>query len=519
MRKCLWLFLFTLWSLAASAQTTTVTATVVDSDTTVWANANVTWRYSGVAPGTTLTDTRSGQSISTTSGSLTLNSSGAMSLAGIVPTQYINPKVTGLSFTVCTPFNVPNCYTSAAVSVGIASPQNVSSTINAAILAPRISGGVTAQAYADVEVQAINGNQYYNVILKQIRSYQDGVWTALGAGSSVSILVTDPPYNAKCDGDGAGAGTDDTAALQAALDHGGVINLPPTIGDPLFIFPVCNFSGNLQVPLNATLQGNGSGLYWTGTSGVGLTLNAGAYLINGYIQATFTGGPITGIESTSSVHISGWSSWGPPSGNVSWISYNASKIQESFIDGLTTDGPVIMSQDLAIPGLAGMVHISNSNIGSSPRAAYPAMLSIDPATSGVWSFTSVWIYSTSTSNTACAICVTNSTTGQSPIIQFNNVKVKTLNTYTGSLLKTSQTGIGALPPWIAGSIDTSDFAAGTLFSGNWLGQLQVGATTYRGNAAIPTYRCLTAGVVLPAGSITTDSTKCGSSTLTGDTSN
>ena len=192
MKKILVFMILAAIPAAAAAQDTTVTATVTDSDGTAWANGTVTWEYvtkdedRGV-----LTDSRTGQTISPEEGTLTLNGSGAMSLSGIVPTQYVFGPSSGVSFRVCPGLTSPVCYTTAAISIGTSTPQDISTQINAAIKPPRITGGAGAQAYADVEVAIFNGNQYYNVTSGQNRCYVGGAWGGCGGTGTFTALTQD----------------------------------------------------------------------------------------------------------------------------------------------------------------------------------------------------------------------------------------------------------------------------------------------------------------------------------------
>jgi hypothetical protein len=88
--------------------------------------------------------------------------------------------------------------------------------------------------------------------------------TVVGLGAACPF-ITDPPYSAACD-----ASTDDSAAVQSAMDQNGCIQLPvTTIGSGL---QQCNIGTGLLVN-NQSLQilGNGSELDYTGT-GLGFSI-------------------------------------------------------------------------------------------------------------------------------------------------------------------------------------------------------------------------------------------------------
>ena len=165
---------------ALSQGTVTVTATITDSQGTVWTNAACTAIYAIPAGVNHITNTVTGQGISPTSIPCTANSSGHFSIT-IVSTTNIGPPISGTTFTVCA--NLPNaqCYTTSPINIG-ASTQDVSAQITATIPPPTIAGVLIPQAYADSEVNQSVATEYLRITDNTLRCYT-GTWGACGAGS------------------------------------------------------------------------------------------------------------------------------------------------------------------------------------------------------------------------------------------------------------------------------------------------------------------------------------------------
>jgi len=74
-----------------------------------------------------------------------------------------------------------------------------------------------------------------------------------------SVWITDPPYDAACD-----AHTDDTAAIQAAINSGKIVNFPMSRYSAL---QQCNYATTLTIPAQTVrIEGNDSELNYTGTT-------------------------------------------------------------------------------------------------------------------------------------------------------------------------------------------------------------------------------------------------------------
>ena len=176
----------------ASRAQTAVTATVVDSDGTAWANGTWSAEYAGVPNySAAVLNALTGQWISPNPVTGSLNGSGALSV-NLVPTQYVfGPSRAagnspGVIFTVCPQIRGGACYQTAPIVIS-GSSQSVGAQINAVIQAPRVFGlSATAEAYADAEVSALAGNMYLNLTSGTLRCYTSS-WAACSSGGSGSV--------------------------------------------------------------------------------------------------------------------------------------------------------------------------------------------------------------------------------------------------------------------------------------------------------------------------------------------
>lgn len=170
--------------IGASAQLTTTTATVQDSDGTVWANGTYTVVYQNSVGGS---PSIAGQPVCTLmsvscsgppqrSGSL--NSSGQFSFT-LGDTALINPTGATWKFTICPNVTSPTCGT---VSVPVTGgSQSVSTQINAAISPPRVTGVGVPSAYADVEVSSATYTIYFRLSDSTFRCWNGSAWAACGS--------------------------------------------------------------------------------------------------------------------------------------------------------------------------------------------------------------------------------------------------------------------------------------------------------------------------------------------------
>jgi hypothetical protein len=161
-----------------------VTATVVDSDSTTWTNG--TWSaklinpYPNIAP--TYIDT--GLPVTTIVNKTALSGSGALS-ATMANNAAINPANTTWSFTIC-PNASFNCTTLAPITLA-GSSQNISSQISGQIIAPRIAAlGPNVYAYNTTEILAapVPGASFFDTSTFQPMVWNTTAWVALTTGGA-----------------------------------------------------------------------------------------------------------------------------------------------------------------------------------------------------------------------------------------------------------------------------------------------------------------------------------------------
>ena len=183
-----------LGSACASAQYTTVTATVVDSDGTVWANAPYSFNFQpGYNESNPANYTYNGAALNAAhlSGSGTANGSGVISFS-VYQSTLLKPIPSSYNLTVC-PNASGKCATiNFSTSSGSVS---LSSQINAAIAAPRFQAVSGAYGYADTEaiLKLIPGSTYWNVTTSSQRCYTGSTWGACGSGGGGNLSGTLTP--------------------------------------------------------------------------------------------------------------------------------------------------------------------------------------------------------------------------------------------------------------------------------------------------------------------------------------
>jgi hypothetical protein len=164
----------------AQGQTTTVTAAVVDSDSTPWVNATCTTILQAKQtqfPPVTPYRTDTGNPVPTAP-VCAIDGSGNLT-STLTDVAFIMPANSTWQFTICPAVFQPKC---GVVNIPVTgASENVSSQLTAGIPAPRIGGGFGQFAYADVEVLAIPNNSYYNTVSAAIRCY-GASWGACGTG-------------------------------------------------------------------------------------------------------------------------------------------------------------------------------------------------------------------------------------------------------------------------------------------------------------------------------------------------
>src|ERR1700693_5152744 len=139
------ILLYALLASSAFASTTTVTATLTDSDSTTWANCS--WSATLVSPrgGPTI----SGAPVALTFASGTCDSSGALSTT-LTNTTSLDQSGATWTFTLQPNASVGPNTISTAVS---GASESLSAILSAGLTAPRFKASVYAYGYADIEVQ------------------------------------------------------------------------------------------------------------------------------------------------------------------------------------------------------------------------------------------------------------------------------------------------------------------------------------------------------------------------------
>lgn len=184
-------FLLAVCFLSATAlwsQTTTVSFTVVDSDTTVWANGN--WKLEFV-PNFNYPNTASYNQNGTPLSNSTLYQNGVLNGSGVGSfTTYDSTTITPVGsqwkLTMCPNSSAPcGIYTFATAGPTM----NISSALTAIIPAPRFQASYPSYGYADLEAipTSVPGSTYYNVTSQCQRYYNTLALTwscASGGGGS-----------------------------------------------------------------------------------------------------------------------------------------------------------------------------------------------------------------------------------------------------------------------------------------------------------------------------------------------
>lgn len=186
MKKWILAILLLLGGSISFAQTATVSATVVDSDSTAWANGtwNLQFLPNNDNPNINIYNQNGVPLLPTVMfQSGTLNSGGAFSFSA-----YVNPTITPLGsswkVTVCPHASAP-CG-SYIFTISSTSPLDISSALTAVIPAPRFQARSGTYGYIDAEatLSISTGATYWNVTTTAQRCYTGSVWGNCGSGGS-----------------------------------------------------------------------------------------------------------------------------------------------------------------------------------------------------------------------------------------------------------------------------------------------------------------------------------------------
>ena len=166
------------------AQTTTVTATVTDSDSTLWANGTVSVQFVPNPLRPSLNVYRiNGAPLSSAvimQGPISLGSGGNFSVTVYNNTQ-VTPSGSQWQFTVC-PNAISKCGSVTTAVSG--SGQSITTLVDAAIPAPRFPAVAGSYGYADVETILTTpvGGTYWNVTSACQKYYNGSSWGCVSSG-------------------------------------------------------------------------------------------------------------------------------------------------------------------------------------------------------------------------------------------------------------------------------------------------------------------------------------------------
>lgn len=169
-------------SVVFSQNLTTLTGTVIDSDSQAWDYA--TWTANIVVPG------GGGNAVFTSGGIVPSSYSGILSNAGAITGYVANgsamtPPNTMWSFTVCPLVSSP-CQTIPAIYI-YGSTVNIGTYISSMISAPRIQSAKLSYAYNAAEiVNMVQGNGYINTNTGTNYFWNGTAWASLGSGGGLS---------------------------------------------------------------------------------------------------------------------------------------------------------------------------------------------------------------------------------------------------------------------------------------------------------------------------------------------
>jgi hypothetical protein len=181
--KWLLAFVLLLCTLPLQAQQITVTGNATDSDGQQWIGG--TYQITLVRPGglPNFYCTSTGTNFPASFGG-TLDGTGSFSVQ-LTTTACIVPTGSLWKFQICP--NVTNA-ACGVIEIPVTASGSISSQINAAILAPRVTGGPGIHAYNDTEVAAFSPNTYFNVISQQNRCYSTSWSVCTGGGGGGATL-------------------------------------------------------------------------------------------------------------------------------------------------------------------------------------------------------------------------------------------------------------------------------------------------------------------------------------------
>lgn len=221
------------------AQTTVVSGTVTDSDSTLWAYGTIQVAFVPNPNNPNVSAYRiNGAPLSPTvlyQGPLSLGAGGAFSVTVYDSTQ-ITPVGSGWQYTICP--NATSTYGCGIITVGSAgATQNLTSTVSATIKAPRFAPVSGTFGYVDVEAafQLKPGSTYWNVTTLSQRYWNGAAWVTgagTGGGSVNSFAAPSGSWPAWLVPSVTNATTNPSLAVAAGpIPNSALANDAVTIGD------------------------------------------------------------------------------------------------------------------------------------------------------------------------------------------------------------------------------------------------------------------------------------------------
>lgn len=188
----------------ALAQTTAVTATITDTDGTVWMNGSWQAQLYYQTPGQT--PTINGVPLTPAQLRLTGNlSSGGSFSATLSDNLIVKPTGSQWQFTICPQATYP-CSTTTLLVTGAS--MSLSAPLSAIAMPPRLNPTPLNFAYGDVEVAQTGGigGAYYNSVLSQIRCWNGASWITCGGGGGGGGNPASPSLSVQWNNSGAFGG-------------------------------------------------------------------------------------------------------------------------------------------------------------------------------------------------------------------------------------------------------------------------------------------------------------------------
>jgi len=278
MKRFIWsVLMLVAFTSPAWGQSTSVTATITDSDSLVWANGSYSIQFVPV-PGVVGPYSWTGGTL-TKSFSGTLNSSGVLSIS-LPDNTTITPPGTQWNFTIC-PNATTGCF-NVTTSISGAS-QSLTSILSAAAAGPRFQANPSAYGYGTIEISPNPkpGAIFYNTSTgasTQCNQWTGTTWQSCGTGSGTGITALTGDGTATGPGSAAltlatvntntGACGDATHSCQVTLNGKGLA----TAATPVAITAAGSGTVSGQAPnkiplgTSATVIGNQSSITDNGTT-------------------------------------------------------------------------------------------------------------------------------------------------------------------------------------------------------------------------------------------------------------